>query len=197
MPLNPGGKQYVLTPSMSQYSSQLYMATLLWPHSQQNLANGGEVPYAIEPSCEQYLFTFTGSNSNPGCIWQPYSQQNLTKKPLNVDLFLPQWWGSAICHWTPVETVSFDTFNVSNSHPNSLLWPPVQAEPDPERIKSRFNSNPMVAKYMRSTICHWTQLGTVSVDTFNVSKQSSPSHPSYIWQPSCDPIPSRIWSRKN
>ena len=48
--------------------------------------------------------------------------------------------------------------------------PPVTsfpAEPDPERIKSRFNFNPIVGKYHIIT-----QLGTVSVEAFNVSNKS-------------------------
>ena len=37
MPLNLGGDSMCWHLQCPQYSSQLYMATLLWPHSQQNL----------------------------------------------------------------------------------------------------------------------------------------------------------------
>ena len=87
----PRWKQYVLTPSMSP---------ILIPAV---YGNPPLTPFPAEPGqwwgstiCHWTQLrtvsvdTFTGSNSNPGCIWQPYSQQNLTKKPLNVDLFLPQ-----------------------------------------------------------------------------------------------------------
>ena len=101
------------------------------------------------------------------------------------------------CDHTPSRTCgnsicSVDTFNVPNSHP-SCIWQ-LSCDPIP-RIKSRFNSNPMVRKYHmplnpsgNSTCWHLQcfQLAIPAPSCDHTPSRTCPnSHPSCIWQLSC------------
>ena len=83
------------------------------------------------------------------CAWNQLGK-NLTQKELNQDLIPTRWWWSTICHSTKwkqyvlTHSMSPTVFLAVYGNPPVASFP---AEPDPERIKSRFNSKPMVGKH--------------------------------------------------
>ena len=127
--------------------------TLLWPHSQQNLTKKEShldvyflrcycciawllmFPFEMFPFAAEIAFFFELFGLNRALEhWANAKTEIGRAKPLPnsyLDLILTQWWGSTICDWTPVGTVSVDTFNGSNTHPSSI-WQPF-CEPIPSR----------------------------------------------------------------